>query len=108
MPFFFIAPLWILCLLVGAVLFCFERLRGLSLYVLLTPTGFTVGSFLCSTLVLLVAGKWPKLFWHSGLLALGGYLGALLAGGVIGAIGGLALAYKLNCRRALALRRTEE
>jgi hypothetical protein len=101
MPFFFIAPLWILCLLVGTVLF-FTRLGSLSLYVLLAPTGFAVCSFLCSTAVLLVAGKWPKLFWHSGLLALSGYLGALLAGGAVGAAGGLALAYRLNCRRRLA------
>jgi len=99
MPFIFIAPLWILCLLAGAILYCFTRLRSLSLYVLLAPTGFAVCSFLCSTAVLLVAGKWPRLFWHSGLLALGGYVGALLAGGVAGAAGGLALAYKLNCRR---------
>jgi hypothetical protein len=99
MPFFLIVPLWILCLLAGAVLFCFARLRSLSLYVLLAPTGFAVCSFLSSTAVLLIAGKWPKLFWHSGLLVLGGYVGALLAGGAVGAAGGLALACKLNRRR---------
>ena len=102
MPFFFIAPLWMLCLLVGAILFCFARLRSLSLYVLLAPTGFTICSLLCSTAILLVAGKWPRLFGHSGLLALGGYLAALLAGGAVGTVGGLALAYKLNCRRNLS------
>jgi hypothetical protein len=99
MPFFFIAPVWILCLLVGAVLFCFTKLRSLSLYILLASSGFTFLSFLCSTMVLLAAGKYPQLFWHSGLLAVGGYLVALLGGGVLGAVGGLALAYKLNLRR---------
>jgi hypothetical protein len=99
MPFFFIVPLWILCLLGGATLFCFARLRNLSLYVLLGSTGFTVCSFLCSTMVLLIAGKWPQLFWHSGLLAAAGYIGALLAGGAFGVVGGLALACKLNFRR---------
>jgi hypothetical protein len=102
MPFFFIAPLWILCLLGGAILFCVSRLRSLSLYVLLGSTGFTVFSFLCSTAVLLAAGKWPQLFWHSGLLALGGYVGALLVGGMFGMVGGLALAYRLNLRKKLA------
>ncbi len=102
MPFFFIVPLWILCLLGGATLFCFARLRNLSLYVLLGSTGFTVFSFLCSTMVLLIAGEWPQLFWHSGLLAAAGYIGALLAGGAFGVVGGLALAYKLNFRRNLA------
>jgi hypothetical protein len=102
MPFFFIAPVWILCLMVGAVLFCFARFRSLSLYILLASTGFTVLSFLCSTTVLLAAAKWPQLFWHSGLLALGGYVGALLAGGMLGTVGGLALAYKLNLRRKSA------
>jgi hypothetical protein len=81
MAFFFIVPLWILCLLGGATLFCFARLRNLSLYVLLGSTGFAVFSLLCSTMVLLVAGKWPQLFWHSGLLVAAGYIGALLAGG---------------------------
>jgi hypothetical protein len=99
MPFFFIVPLWILCLLVGATLFCLARFRSLSLYLLLGSTGFTVISFACSTTILLVAGKWPQLFWHSGLLAVVGYVGALLMGGAFGAITGLALAYKLNCRR---------
>jgi hypothetical protein len=65
-------------------------------------TGFTVFSFLCSTMVLPIAGKWPQLFWHSGLLAAAGYIGALLAGGAFGVVGGLALAYKLNFRRNLA------
>jgi hypothetical protein len=93
---------WILCLMVGAVLFCFARFRGLSLYILPASTGFTVLSFLCSTTLLLAAAKWPQLFWHSSLLALGGYVGALLAGGLLGTVGGLALAYKLNLRRKLA------
>ena|SRR5579863_4730915 len=102
MPFFFIAPLWILCLLGGAVLFCFPTLRSLSLYIVLASTGFAVFSFLCSTAVLLAAGKWPQLFWHSGLLALAGYAGALLVGGLFGTVGGLALAYKVNLRRGMA------
>jgi hypothetical protein len=36
------------------------------------------------------------------LLAAAGYIGALLAGGAFGVVGGLALAYKLNFRRNLA------
>jgi hypothetical protein len=107
MPFFFIASLWILCLVLGAVLFCSARFRSPSLYVLFTSTGFTVCSFVCSTLALLVAGKWPGLFWHSGLLVLGGYIGALLGGGAVGAAGGLAFAYKINRRRDSAALKTE-
>jgi hypothetical protein len=103
MPFFFIVPIWLLCLLAGAVLFSFARLRSLSLYVLLAPTGFTVVSFLSSTLVLLLAGKWPQLFGHSGLLLMGGYIGALLAGGVLGTVAGLALAYKFNYKKRVAM-----
>jgi hypothetical protein len=99
MPFFFIVPVWILCLVVGGTMFCSARLRSLSLYLLFTSTGFTVFSFLCSTLVLVAAGKWPGLFWHSGLVTLVGYVGALLAGGAVGIAVGLLLAYKINCRR---------
>jgi|SRR5579863_5307550 hypothetical protein len=99
MPFFFIVPLWILCLLAGIVLFCFARLRSFSLYLLFASTGFTICSFLCSMLVLVVAGRWPGLFWHSGLVAVGGYVGALLAGGAAGTAGGLLIAYRINYRR---------
>jgi hypothetical protein len=94
--------------MVGAILFCFARLRSLSVYLILGSTGFTVVSFLCSTIVLLVAGKWPQLFWHSGLLAVAGYIGALVAGGAAGAAGGLALAYKLNFRRQHAFPHVEQ
>ena len=103
MPFFFIVPIWLVCLLAGAVLFSFARLRSLSLYVLLAPTGFTVFSFLSSTLVLLVAGRWPQVVGHSGLILVGGYIGALLAGGAFGTVAGLALAYKLNYNRRAAV-----
>lgn len=103
MPFFFIVPLWLLCLLVGAVLFSFASLRSLSLYVMLAATGFTLFSFLSSTLVLLVAGKWPQLVGHSGLLLMGGYIGALMAGGAFGTAAGLVLAYRLNSRRRMAM-----
>jgi hypothetical protein len=102
MPFFFIIPVWILCLLAGTTLFCFHRVRDFSMYVLLGSTGFTVFSFLCSTPVLPIAVKSLQLFWHSGLLTIGGYIGALIAGGVFGAVGGLTLACKLNFMRHLA------
>jgi hypothetical protein len=96
MPFFLVAALWVLCLLLGTGLCCVTRLRALGLYILLGSTGFAVCSFLCSGIVLLTAANWPWLFRNSGLLVLGSYLVAILAGGGVGTVVGLALAFRIN------------
>jgi len=98
MPFFFIAFAWILCLLIGFVLLCFRRLRFLANYVLFGSTGLTLVSFLVSTLVLFAIGHLPSLKSHLIILAIVGYFGAIVVGGLIGAIGGLIIAHKLNRR----------
>lgn len=98
MPFFFILPVWIVCLIAGAALLCARSLRFLASYVLLGSTGFAIGSFAFSTLVLFIAGRSPGFFLHSGLLVMGSYIGAVFFGGVCGSLAGLILAWRINER----------
>jgi hypothetical protein len=95
MPFFFIGFGWILCLLAGCVLLCFRRLRFLASYLLFGSTGLTLVSFLLSTAVLLAIGHFS---FHLIILAIVGYFGAIVAGGFLGAAGGLIVARKINRR----------
>ena len=94
-PFFFIAFAWILCLLIGFALLCFRRLRFLANYLLFGSTGLTLASFLLSTLALLAITHFKS---HLIILAIAGYFGAIVAGGFLGAVGGLVVAHKINRR----------
>jgi hypothetical protein len=97
MPFFFLLPLWALCLICGAVLAFFPRSRFLSTYVLLASTFAILLAFLLSTAVLLLAGRvvgGTDFAW----LALIAYVAAIGVGGIGGAIAGLFLAHRANRR----------
>ena len=97
MPFFFIVPLWLLCLVAGGVLLFSKRLRVLSLYLVMGSTGGVIVSFLLSLGVLLLAGKFlggTRFAW----VALIGYLIGIVGGGTIGILGGGILARIVNRR----------
>jgi hypothetical protein len=99
MPFFFIVPIWLLCVVIGVVLCFFKRSRFLSLYLVLSSTGSAIVSLALSTFVLWTA---PKLFakehtWE-GLVLIAAYLGSIVLGAVVGAIVGFVAAGKINQR----------
>jgi hypothetical protein len=99
MPFFFILPMWFLCVLIGVVLCLFKRYRFLSLYLVLGSTGGAIASLALSTFLLWGA---PKLLsqeraWE-GLILIVAYLGSIVIGGVVGMIAGFMGAVKLNQR----------
>ena len=96
MPFFFIFPLWLLAVIVGAVMVAIPRLRAAGVYVLTTASLATIASFGASTAVL-VAGAALAVDppgWF-GPLILVAYLGAIPIGGAIGALAGVLLARTL-------------
>src|SRR5881394_3563674 len=55
MPFFLIVPAWLLCVLCGIVLLCFQRFRRMGLYAINISTAATAISLLLSTTVLFLA-----------------------------------------------------
>ena len=97
MPFFFIVPLWILCVLTGVILLFFKRFRFLSMYLLLSSTGGLLASFLLSLALLFLTAKFvggTSVAW----LALFAYLAGILLGGAVGIIAGTLLARRFNRR----------
>src|SRR5437667_12815777 len=97
MPFFLIVPAWLLCVLCGIVLLCFQRFRRAGLYAINISTAATTVSLLLSTTVLFVG---PRVGLHrmgrcSGIALIGAYILAIGAGALIGASGGFLLTGKL-------------
>jgi hypothetical protein len=74
MPFFFILPVWLLCVITGVLLFFFKRFRFLSVYLVRNEQG-----------------------WR-GLTLIAAYLASIIVGGVVGAAAGFVAAAKMNRR----------
>jgi hypothetical protein len=100
LPFFFIVPLWLLTVAVGAVMVCIRAARPAGIYVLTMSTLATIVSFLLSTAVLFVGPRItanpPEWF---GLIVVAGYLAAIPIGGLTGAIAGFLITRKLLGRK---------
>jgi hypothetical protein len=97
MLFFFILPVWFLCLIAGFGILLSQRLRFLSAYLLLGSTCGLLLSFVLSLGVLLLTGKFlggTSVAW----LALVAYLVGIAIEGTIGVLLGLFLARTLNRR----------
>ena len=97
MAFFFIIPLWLLCLLMGTALACFQGLRRTGFYVIAVSTGGTLVSLLLSTAVFFLGTRiGAKHFgtW-SGVALIGTYVLGIVAGGLIGSVSGFLLSRKL-------------
>lgn len=105
MPYFFIAPLWILCVLIGLILLTSKRLRFLATYLILGSTlGFVLSLAISSLFLMLVVSR-PAVMeafgtW-AGVVALAVYAIAILVGGAAGTGLGLWAAYRVN--RAMTL-----
>ncbi len=98
MPFFFIIPVWLLCVAVGLILLLFAHLRKLGYFVIAIPTGATVISFFLSTSVFFIASRLlplPSRPWY-GVLILAVYVSALVLGALLGAIGAFLFVLKLQ------------
>lgn len=99
MPFFFILPLWLLTVLVGAVMVCVRTTRRAGVYVITMSTFATILSILLSTAVLFVG---PRITasppdWM-GLVVFAAYLVAIPVGGLTGAIAGFLVSRNLLAR----------
>jgi hypothetical protein len=103
MAFFLIIPVWLVCVLIGIALACFQGLRRTGIYLIAVSTGGTLLSLLLSTAVLFLGprmgfrhfGKW------SGVALIGTYVFAIVAGGLIGSVSGFSLTRKLLPPRQL-------
>jgi len=101
MPFFFILPAWMLCVLCGIVLVCFQRFRRTGIYVIIISTTATVVSFFLSTAVLYLGPRigLQGLRRWSGIALIGAYVLAIGVGAAIGALTGFLFTRKLLPRR---------
>lgn len=101
MPFFFIVPAWILCVLCGIVFLCFQRFRRMGLYAISISTTATLVSFGLSTALLYLGprigtqwmGRWSR------IVLMGAYFLVISVGALIGALGGFLFTRKLLPRR---------
>jgi hypothetical protein len=88
MLFFFVLPVWAICVVVGVALLFFSELRRIAYFVIAIPTGATLVSFALSTSVLYLVPRLthePHPQWF-GVAMIGGYVIALFLGALIGAI----------------------
>jgi hypothetical protein len=101
MPFFFILPVWVLCVVIGVALLFFRDLRRIAYFVIAVPTGATLVSFALSTSVLYFAPRVapePHPQWF-GIALIIGYAIAIALGALIGAFGAFLLLLKLPTRK---------
>jgi len=97
MVFFFLLPLWFLCVAAGVVLCCFKNSRFLSSYFFLCPTVGIVVALALSTLVLWAGPRmlnstdpWAK--W----VVVASYVLSTGMGGVMGGVAGFSAARRIN------------
>jgi hypothetical protein len=100
MPFFFILPVWGLCVVIGVALLFVRDLRRIAYFVIAVPTGATLVSFALSTSVLYLVPRvahepHPKWF---GIALIAGYVIALVLGALIGALGAFVLLLRAPAR----------
>jgi hypothetical protein len=88
MPFFFIAPLWLLCVLSGIVLLFSAHSRRLGYFVIGVPTGATIGSFVLSISIFWLIPSFliQSLGSWGGVALIAAYCVALGLGGFAGGI----------------------
>jgi hypothetical protein len=95
--FFLVISVWLVCLLIGTALACFQGVRRPGIYVIAVSTGGTLLSLLLSTAVLFLG---PRIgFQHfgqwRGIALIGAYILAVIAGGLIGSASGFFLTRRL-------------
>jgi hypothetical protein len=102
MPFFFIVPVWLLCVGVGVTMLFVRRLRKIGYFVISVPTGATLASFLLSTSVLFA---FPRFLSQShpqwvGFAVIASYVIAIVLGAFLGAIASFWLTFRLLASKA--------
>jgi hypothetical protein len=104
MPFFFIAPVWLLCVGTGLILLFFRHLRTIGYFVIAVPTGATLVSFVLSTSVFFLIPSFttPYPQW-AGAAILSGYVIALAMGGLVGGAGAFLIVFRLTMRGRLRI-----
>jgi len=102
MPFFFIVPVWLLCVGAGIILLYIRPLRRLGFFVITVPTGATLASFLLSTSVLFTfpSLSFPAHPQWTGIEVISCYLIALVLGAILGAAGAFWCTDRLLNRKA--------
>jgi hypothetical protein len=99
MPFFFILPIWLLCVVVGLALCFFKQFRFLSSYLVLSSTGGLILSFALSTFLLWLGPRFlSNASGWAGLILIAAYLAGIAIGGFVGIIAGLLAARRINKR----------
>ena len=96
--FFLIVPAWVFCLLGGFVLLCLQGFRRTGIYVITVSSAGTLVSLVLSSAALYLGprvGFLQHLGSWSGVVLIGGYLAAVVAGGVVGSLAGFSLTRKL-------------
>ena len=113
MPFFFIVPIWLLCVVMGLLTLVVRRFRFLASYLILGSTLGLIVSAVLSIVLALLLGKVMVMVEYQGSLGgiviLLGYLAGLVAGGLAGMMAGGLLAYRVNLwagLRATRMQRT--
>ena len=91
MPFFFLAPIWMLLLIAGFVLLISARFGFLSAYLILGSTVGFIAVLILSTVLLLL-----MLRAGAPLLTVVVYIVSIGVGAVLGVFVGIVLARKLN------------
>jgi hypothetical protein len=97
MVFFFVLPVWFLCVAGGVVLCCFKTSRFLASYFVLGSTGGIALALALSSLVLWAG---PQLLkntetWAKWVL-IASYLADVVLGGIIGWVAGFVAARRVN------------
>jgi hypothetical protein len=101
MPFFLIAPVCLLCILIGLTLLLSKKMRFLGSDVILASLVGTFASFLLSTGVLVVAPRLVSKTFVSahrwlGVATIVAYVLAIFIGGAMGVLVGCLTARKIN------------
>jgi len=100
MPFFLIAPIWLLCAPIGLAMLASPRVRFLASYLILGSTFAFVAALALSTLALILLPRFMTMIGCHG--SLGGivvilcYLAGIVAGALVGVALGGWTAYRVN------------
>ena len=100
MPFFFIVPLWLVCLTVGSALLFGRRSRKIGQFVIAVSTGATLVSLALSTGVLYLLPHLlpqPSRSWY-GVLLVTFYAGAVGVGALAGGAAGFWAVFRFKAR----------
>ena len=95
MPFFFIVPIWLLCVAIGLALCFFRQFRFLSSYLVLSSTSGLILSLALSTFLLWIGPRFlSNASGWTGLILIAAYLAGIVIGGLVGIIAGFLVAPK--------------